>query len=209
MVCYVESVVRNQCVLYWASGCDGNHCVPRWRSGSETSCVMLSQWIWILLYYAEPMTANYRVLCCASGCETLFDMRNILCSAEPVPVNYRVLVWTSDYEWWCVMQSKLLWITVRYDEPFVVNHYSLCLDSGCESWEWSWTIVSYTEAVVVNHVVFCWTIDCDSLWVLCQWLWNMVSYAEPVCWNHGVLFCTICRESYVCCRLKLIIGTIH
>jgi hypothetical protein len=156
------------------------------------------------------MTANHRVLCWASGCETLFDMRNTLCSAEPVPVNYRVLVWTSDYEWWCVMRSKLLWITVRYDEPFVMNHYALCLDSGCKSCQWSWTMVSYTEqwwwimwcfaepSAVIHCELWwgsgcksreiCWASDCESIGgMLSRGLQIMVWYAVPVDVNHGVL----------------------
>ena len=91
------------------------------------------------------------------------------------------------------MLSQLLWITMCYVEPLVVNHCVFCWASYCEPlWfilsQWLWTIVSYAEPVVVNHGVLCWAIDCESLWVLLsQWLWNIVSYAESVVLDDGLL----------------------
>jgi len=67
MVYYAEPVVVNHGVLCWASGC-------------ESRCVILSQWLWIMVWNAEPVVMNHGVLYCAGGCES-----------------------------WCVMLSQWLW----------------------------------------------------------------------------------------------------
>ena len=35
--------------------------------GCESWFVMLNQWLWIMVCYAEPVIVNHDVLCCASG----------------------------------------------------------------------------------------------------------------------------------------------
>jgi hypothetical protein len=74
-------------------------------SGCESWCVMLSQRLWIMVWYAEQVVVNHFEWWWASGCES-----------------------------WCVMLSQWLWIMVSYDEPVMVNHGVLWWDSGCESW---------------------------------------------------------------------------
>jgi hypothetical protein len=95
-----------------------------------------SQWLWIIVCYAEPVVVNHVVLCWASGCKSL-----------------------------CVILSQWLWIMVNYFEPVVVNNVVLFWASGCESWwvmlsQWFWIMVCYSEPVVVNHGVLCWTSGC-------------------------------------------------
>ena len=41
-----------------------------WASGFESWWVMLSQWLWIMVCYSEPVVVNHGVLCWASGCES-------------------------------------------------------------------------------------------------------------------------------------------
>ena len=82
-----------------------NHVVLCWASGCESVCVILRQWLWIMVYYSLPMV-----------------------------VNYVLLFWASGFESWWVMLSQWLWIMVCYSEPVVVNHGVLCWASGCESW---------------------------------------------------------------------------
>jgi hypothetical protein len=179
-----ETLVVNHGVLCWASSCE--------------SCVMLSQWLWIMLCYAEPEGVIHGVLCWASGCESWCV---ILCR---VVVNHCVVCWT---EWlWimcytesggceshCAILSQWLWIRVCYPEPVVVN-YVLCWANGCESCcvmlnQRVWFMVCYAEQVVVNHGVLYWA----------GWLWIIVWYAEPsgcescvilsrVVVNHVVLY---------------------
>jgi hypothetical protein len=60
MVCYDEPVVANHGVVCCAIRCDS------WWA-------MLSQWLWILVYYAEPVFMNHT------------------CYADQVIVNYGVL----------------------------------------------------------------------------------------------------------------------
>jgi hypothetical protein len=56
-MCYAEPVVMKNGVLCWASGC-------------ELWCVLLSQWLCIIVFYAEPYVVNHGVLFWASGCES-------------------------------------------------------------------------------------------------------------------------------------------
>ena len=168
-------------------------------SGCEAVCAMLSQWLWIMLYYADPVDGNHGV------------------NAVPVGVNHVVLFWASRSDsrseryasrcesCWTLL-SQWLWITVCYAEPGVVNHCELCWDSGCKTWwviqrHWLWIIVCYAESgmseswygmlskwlrisvccaepVVVKHCELCWDIGYESLWVMMsQWLWIIVCYA--------------------------------
>jgi hypothetical protein len=71
----------------------------------KSRSVMLSQWLGIMLCYAEPVVMHHGVLCWASGCES----------------------------WW-VMMSQWLWIMVCYDETVVVNHGVLCWGRGHNHW---------------------------------------------------------------------------
>jgi hypothetical protein len=48
MVCYAELVVVNHGVLYRASGC-------------KSWCVLLNQWLGIIVCYAEPVVVNHGV----------------------------------------------------------------------------------------------------------------------------------------------------
>jgi hypothetical protein len=57
MACYTEPVVVNHGVLYGASG-----------SGSW--CVMLNQWLLVMMCIAERVAVNHGLFCCASGCES-------------------------------------------------------------------------------------------------------------------------------------------
>jgi hypothetical protein len=93
-----------------------NHGVLFWNSGCESWCVILKQWLWIMVCYSGPVVVNHGVLCWASGCES-----------------------------WSVMLCKWLWIMVCYAGPVVVNHGVVCWDSGCEPWcamlsQWLWII---------------------------------------------------------------------
>jgi hypothetical protein len=126
----------------------------------ESCCAMLSQSLWITVFYAEPVVVNHCELCWASGCETLWVIRKywlwiIVSYAEPVVVNHCVLCWAGyvgiivcyagpvvgnhDVNAvqvgvnQCVMLSQWLWITLCYVVPVVVNHGELCGGSGCES----------------------------------------------------------------------------
>ena len=162
--------------------CEGGDC--------ETVCAMLSQWLWILLYYADPVDGNHGV------------------NAVPVGVNHVVLFWASRSEsrseryasrcesCWTLLR-QWLWITVCYGEPVVVNHCELCWASGCETlWamlrQLLWITVCYAEPVVVNHCELCWSSGCETLWViLSEWLWIILCYAEPGGWES---WCAMLRQ---------------
>jgi hypothetical protein len=110
MVSFIVPVVVNEGVLCWAewlcivmyyagqSGYEswcamlipmvGNQGVSCRTSGCESWFVILSQWLWIMVCYAEPVFMYYGVLCWASGCES-----------------------------WCIILSQWLWIMVCYGKP--------------------------------------------------------------------------------------------
>jgi hypothetical protein len=145
-------------------------------SGCESWCAMLSQLLWIMVRYAEPVVANHVVLC-----------------------------WVSGYESLCVMLSQWLWIIVSYAEPVVVNHdYTLWLTpTGSAKLTMTHNHLLTTHIMIHNQLLRITPHDSQSLaqdytpsgcesWcaMMCQWVWIMVCYAEPVVVNHGLLCCT-------------------
>jgi hypothetical protein len=177
MTSFTVPVVVNHGVLYRASGC-------------ESWCVLLSQWLWIMVWYAASVVVNYVVLC-------LWIMASY---TEQVTMNHGLLYYASGCEsWWvmlcqvceswCVMLSQWLWIMVIYAEPnscesCCVILSRLCLIYGvlCRAIGYKWY-----EPVVGKYGVLCWPSDSESWCVmLSKWLWVIVSYAEPVVVNHGV-----------------------
>ena len=207
---------------------------------------MLSQWLGVMVSYAEPVDVRHGMQCWTSGCESSCVMLNqwlwvMVCNARqwlwimvsftvPVVVNHGVLYWVSGFELCCAMLvnnsglysasgcefamlCQLLWVMVSYivprlwimvcnAQPVVVNHGVLCCGSGCESWwvimtRWVLIMVCYCEAVMVNHGVLCWTNGYVS-WcaILSQWLWIMVCYPESVVVNLGLSFWASDFESW-------------
>jgi len=168
---------------------------------------MLSQWLWFMVCYAEPVIVNHGVLCWASGCAS-----------------------------WCAMLCQWLWMMLWYAEPVggnhgantelvVVNHGEVCWASGLwiivcyaepgvwESWcvmlsQWLWIIVlcstrcvgimvNYANPVIVNHyVLFCACRFEPLRVILRQWLFIMLCYSVPVCVTHSELCQTSGCESW-------------
>ena len=219
IVCYDQPVIVNH--RWYAEPVVMYHGVLCWDSGCESWCVMLSQWLWIMVCYAEPVVVNHGVLCWASVVNYVEIVAVIMACYASMVVNHSVLcqpvMWMVCYsasgceswcvcydepgcESWCAMLSQWLWIMVCYDEPVVVNRGIVMLR------QWLWIMVCYAEPVVVNHGVLCWASGCE-LWcaMLSQWLWIMSCYSEPVLWimmsylpvvvNHGVLCCACGCES--------------
>ena len=126
MVCYAEPVIGNHVVLCWAIG---------WKSRCEwcaSECeswwAMHSQWLWIMMRYAEPVV-------CESWCAILYQCSWIMDSyAQLVVVIHGELFWASGWESCCAMLSQWLWIMASHAVPVVVNHVVQCLANGCESW---------------------------------------------------------------------------
>jgi hypothetical protein len=135
---------------------------------------LMSQWLWIMLFYAESVVVNHYVLFWASGCES-----------------------------WCAMLSQWLWVILSYAKPVIVTHHdshSLPQQTTCSALHtmihnhWFsithhnsqplaqyitlWLTTTY-EPVVVNYDVLCWTSGCES-WcaMLTKWFWIMVCNAE-------------------------------
>ena len=167
-----------------------NHGEICWASGWESWRIMLCQWLWIMLYYADPVIRNRDVnallvrvnhgeLCCASGCKSRWAMLSqclwiIVNCAEPVVLKHVELSWASGceslcyaepdvWESWSVMLSQWLYIFVCYGEPGV-----------CELWwamlsQWLWITLCYYVSVGVTHGELCWGSGCESCCVmLCQ-----------------------------------------
>ena len=109
MLCYTEPIVFElwgRAIGYeWYEPVVVNYGVLCWTSGCESWCVMLSQWLWIIVCYTDPLVMYRGVLWWASGCES-----------------------------WCVILNQGFWIIVCYAESLVVNHGMLCWVSRCESW---------------------------------------------------------------------------
>jgi hypothetical protein len=112
-------------------------------SGCESCCAIISQLLWILLYYADPVDGNHHV------------------NAVPVGVNHCELCWSSGCETLWVILSEWLWIILCYAERVDGNHGVICCASSCVSlcdtelgvWE-SWCAMM--SRVCGNYGVLCW-----------------------------------------------------
>jgi len=59
---YAEPVVVNNAVVCWAGG------------SKKSWCVILSQWVWIMVTYAELVVVDHGELCWASWCDSWWGM---------------------------------------------------------------------------------------------------------------------------------------
>jgi hypothetical protein len=159
---YAETVVVNNGVLFWAIGC-----YSLWE--------FLSQWLWTIVRYAEPVVVKHCELCWTQ-CVGI-----MACFAEAAGANHCESCWASGCEPWWGKLSQRLTIIVFDTEPVVVNHCELCWDSDCHSWcamisKYVGIMVCYSEPMVVNHDVLCWTSGCESCWASgCKSRWDMLS----------------------------------
>jgi hypothetical protein len=130
VVSYAEPVVVNHGVLCWASGC-------------ELWCVILSQWLWIIVSY--------------DICQWLWIMVCYAVTVVGITHHDSQPLAQHSTPWFTTTRS---FITHHDSQPlaFVVNHGVLCWASGCESWcvilrKWLWIMTSYAEPVVLNDGV--------------------------------------------------------
>ena len=130
-----EPMVVNYDVLWWTSDC-------------ESWCVMLSQWLWIMVCYAELVAVNHAVLYWS---EWLWVM---VCNAEPVVVKHGVLCWASGCEFMCAIVNRTVVNHVLYwaDCDLVMVCHAEPLDMNDMS-QWLWIMTCYGGPVVVNHGV--------------------------------------------------------
>jgi hypothetical protein len=137
---YCKPVVVNHGVLCWASGC-------------ESWCVLLSQWLLIMVCFTEPVNTPWLITTgsvnhtmihnhwlsiahhdsqpLARNTMPRFTTFGSVCYTEAVVVNHGVLYWSSGCESWCVFLSQWLWIMGYYTERVVVNHGGIYWASGC------------------------------------------------------------------------------
>jgi hypothetical protein len=130
---------------------------------------------------------------------------NIACYVEPVVLKHCVLCWASDCESSCVIRSQWLNMIHSHSRS-ITHHNSHPLDQHNSKWftatdtvwltmahdqwlrQYSHNLVCYRELVVVKHCVLCWPSGSEALCVmLSQWLLIMVCYIEPVVVKHCVL----------------------
>ena len=196
MLCYSEQVVQNHDVNDMPVGV--NHVELYWASGCESRCAMLSQWLWIIVNYVEPVVVKHCELCWASGCESYCVM------LSRVYGYHDVLCWVNGCVSLCVIVS---WVCG--------NHGVLCWASGCES---LCVIVSWVWG---NHGMICWASRwesrcehcasrCESWWAMlnqwlgitlrmvCKWVWITMCYYVPIgvthgelCWGSGCESCCV------------------
>jgi hypothetical protein len=151
-------------------------------NGCEWWCVMLSQWLWIMVSYIEPVTVNHGLLCYASGCESWWAMLStVRFSIAHMIHNHWVSITHHDSQ--PLAQHYTPWLTAtrisiaQHDSPSVCIAEQVIVNYG-----------EFTVSMVVNDGVLCWVSGCE-LWcvMLSQWLIIMVCYTEPVVVNYGVL----------------------
>jgi hypothetical protein len=159
-----ELVVVNHGVLFWAGDC-------------ESFCVILSQWLWIMVCYSEPVVVNHgvhnlwHIIAIHDSQPLVHHSAPWIITTDPAlhtMTHKGVLFWAGGCESCGVILSQWLWIMMSFAEP-----------SGWESWfdmlnQWLWIMVCYNKPVVVNHGLLFWA----------KWLWIMVNHDEPVVVNQ-------------------------
>jgi hypothetical protein len=55
-----------------------NHGISYGASGRESWCIILSQWLLVMMCIAESVDVNHGLLCCASGCDWWWVMHTII-----------------------------------------------------------------------------------------------------------------------------------
>jgi hypothetical protein len=196
MVCYSrqEQVAWNHHVHAVPVGV--NHGGFSLDSCCESRCAMLSQWLWIIVKYAEPVVVKHCELYWASGCESycvmlrrMYGNHGVLCCARRW--GSRCERCANGCESCCAIMSQSLEITM----------WTLC--------QWLWIMLCYSRQeqiawnyhvhavpVGVNHGEFCLDIWCESCCaILSKWLWIMAIHAVPVVVNHGESWCASGCES--------------
>jgi hypothetical protein len=161
-----------------------------WLSITHKSwCVMLRQWLWIMVCYSEPVVVNHGVLYGAIGCESWCVILSqwllvMMCIAEPVSVNHGLFCWLRIIHHYSqtLAQNNTPWFTTTVSALHTMTH------NHSDQYSTAWfTTTCYTEPVVVNHGVLCGASGCESwCFIRSHWLWIMVCYTEPVVVSHDV-----------------------
>jgi hypothetical protein len=82
MVCYSETDVGNHSVNAVPVGV--NHGELCYASGCKSRCAMLSQWLWIIVNYAQPVVVKHYELYWDIGYELLCDILSRVCGNHDV-----------------------------------------------------------------------------------------------------------------------------
>jgi hypothetical protein len=114
-------------------------------SACESWCVMLSQWLWIMVCNAVPEVVNHGMLCWA------------------MIHNHWLSITNHDSQQ--LVRHSTLWFTTT--GLSLAHHDSQPFCSGL------WIMVYYAELVVVNHGLSYWTSGCESWFImLSQWAFH-------------------------------------
>jgi hypothetical protein len=139
MESYAEPVVVNHGELWWASVC-------------ESWCKMMSQWLCIVVCYAEsiPQAQHNTPWFTTTGP-----------SKHTIIHNLRLNITHHDSQ--PLDQHSTPWFIATGS----VNHCVLCCGNGCESWfimlsQWLWIVVYHVEPVIVNHSELFWASSYES-----------------------------------------------
>jgi hypothetical protein len=183
IVSYAGSVVVNNGVLCWASGCETlwvmlssvcrNHGVLCWASRCESLIVMLNQWLWIMVGYSVLVnTPGFTT----TGSASLNIIHTYWHSVHIVITNDYLSIAQQDSHPLAVFISQLA-IIAHHDSQRLSQHNS----------QWFITLAQY-NTTWLSTSGSTWASRCESLIVMLnQWLWIMVGYSVLVGLNHGEL----------------------
>ena len=134
-----------------------NYVVLFWASGFESWWVMLSQWLWIMVCYSEPVVVNHGVLCWACGCESWWAI---------IEFNIRLYDKNSESDYFFsstkirIFFSATLGITIfllekKHIPPFKLNGRSLTHSLEGGRWFYPGTLGTNnkTDRRVINEIL--------------------------------------------------------
>jgi hypothetical protein len=160
-------------------------------NGCEAWDVILSQWLWIIVWYTEPVVMHYCDLCWTSGSKSWCVMLRkwlwiMLCNAVIQNHWYSI----THHESHPLAQHSSPWLTTTCSALHTMIHKSIVQDytpwftitcSGLHTMIYNhWFSITHDN----SHPMAQYNIPCCTM--LSQWLWIIVCYAEPVVLNHGV-----------------------
>jgi hypothetical protein len=202
-----------------------NNGVVFWASGCESWCVILSQWLWIMVCYAEPVVVNHGVLDWASGCESWCAMLGQWLLI--------ILLSITHHQSQPLAQHYTPWLKTTGPAKCTIihNHWLISFIANCSAWHtitqtqsaqykttWFTTVRFSIAHMIHNHWVSIthhdsqplaqhyrtWLTatrsDFESRWALLYlWLLIMVCIAEQVIMNHGEFTVSMAVNDGVLC----------
>jgi hypothetical protein len=146
----------------------------------ESWCVMLSQWLWIMVCYTDPVVVNHVCYTEANSCESCCFILSRLCLSYGVSCRAVGYEWYYNTPWFTTTGSTLhtmthnYWLSItHHDSQPLAQHYTPSITTTCSALHTIEPIVFELWCVMPSSWLWMiWVSGCE-LWciLLDQWSW--------------------------------------